>query len=58
MNSYHCPTCDKEIVDKELVAQHEKSTGRKVIEKDFEKQCNESWQYYYNGAIVPVIFQK
>ena len=37
MKSYHCPTCDKEIVDKELVAQHEKSTGHKVIERDFEK---------------------
>ena len=37
MKSYHCSACDKEIVDKELAAQHEESTGHKVIERDLEK---------------------
>jgi len=35
--SYHCSDCDKEIVDKDLISEHKKSTGHKVIERVLEK---------------------
>jgi hypothetical protein len=37
MKLYHCPACDKEIMDRELVYHHEKSTGHKFIERTLEK---------------------
>lgn len=37
IETYHCPKCNKEFLDKELAINHEKSTGHKIRERTLEK---------------------
>ena len=35
--SYHCLSCDKDFIDKEMAKEHKESTGHEVIERVLEK---------------------
>jgi hypothetical protein len=35
--SYHCTSCDKEFIDKEMAMEHKRSTKHEVIERILEK---------------------
>jgi hypothetical protein len=37
IETYHCPKCNKEFLDKELANDHQKSTGHKIRERILEK---------------------
>jgi hypothetical protein len=37
IETYHCPTCNKEFLEKELDIDHEKTTGHKTRERTLEK---------------------
>ena len=37
IETYHCPKCNKEFLDKELAINPEKSTGHKIRERTLEK---------------------
>ena len=35
--SYHCLSCDKDFIDKDMAEDHKKTTSHKVIERTLEK---------------------
>ena len=35
--SYHCLSCDKDFIDKDMAEDHGKTTGHQVIERNLEK---------------------
>jgi DNA-directed RNA polymerase subunit RPC12/RpoP len=35
--SYHCLSCDKDFIDKDMAKDHRKTTGQEVIERILEK---------------------
>jgi hypothetical protein len=35
--AYHCPSCNKEFIDKEMAKEHKESTGHEVLERILEK---------------------
>jgi hypothetical protein len=35
--SFHCFTCNKEFIDKELAMEHKRSTGHEITERMLEK---------------------
>jgi DNA-directed RNA polymerase subunit RPC12/RpoP len=35
--SYHCLSCDKDFIDKDMAEDHKKTTGHEVIERTLEK---------------------
>ena len=36
-NSYHCLSCDRDFIDKDMADDHEKTTGHEVTERMLEK---------------------
>jgi DNA-directed RNA polymerase subunit RPC12/RpoP len=35
--SYHCMSCDKDFIDKDMADDHKKSTGHSILERKLEK---------------------